>query len=940
MTPIIYLIDGHAVAYRAYFALTAAGSARERWQTRRGEPTAGTFGFASILMRLLEQSQPEYVAVAFDTGKTFRDEIYPDYKATREKMPDDLRPQIERIREMVDAFNIPRLEVKGFEADDILGTVARKAVAAGFGVKIITGDRDLLQLVDDRIIVNLPGGKMADAKDYMREDVVALWGIQPSQVVDYKALVGDTSDNIKGVPGIGEKTALSLLTQYPTLDQIYQHLDDLPERVKTKLEAGRESAYISQKLARIVTDAPISVNFDDARMHSFDPGKVESLFQVLEFRSLLPRFHEIARSYGHLLQEHNQLPLFASTAGETPPMISTSAIKVNIIDSMPLLEDLCKALERSELIAFDTETTSTDPMRAELVGISLSIQPGEGYYIPIGHKVEASRNLSTDRVTSMLKKAMTDTGIKKVGHNIKYDYLVLLRHGLEVSPLSFDTMIAGFLIDPASRSLGLKSMARDFLGAEMTPIEELIGSGKNQIDMAHVAINSVAAYAAADAEATLRLEPIVSRELEKLQATNLLETMEMPLVPVLASMERNGIALDTEFFKQMSTELTQRLNALEKNIYELAGSVFNINSTQQLSIVLFDRLRLIPPDRGRKTASGHFSTSADVLDNLRGEHPIIALILEYRELAKLKSTYVDALPLQLNPVTRRIHTSFNQTGAVTGRLASSDPNLQNIPTRTELGHKVRQGFIASPGCVLLSVDYSQIELRIVADMSKDTAMCAAFQAGQDIHRTTAAAIHGIPLDQVTKEQRRNAKAINFGLIYGMSAFGLSRSTDLTLAEAEEFVASYFRQFPGVKAFLDGLRKSAAEKGYVETLLGRKRYFPNLKTQTNPNLRNREEREAINAPIQGTAADILKLAMIHMSIALADAGLVARMLLQVHDELVLECPKEELQDTARVVQNVMENAYTLSIPITTDANWGMNWGQLTPIDKSLKLTGIV
>jgi DNA polymerase I len=939
MTPIIYLIDGHAVAYRAYFALTAAGSARERWQTRRGEPTAGTFGFASILMRLLEQSQPEYVAVAFDTGKTFRDEIYPDYKATREKMPDDLRPQIERIREMVDAFNIPRLEVKGFEADDVLGTVARKAVAAGFGVKIITGDRDLLQLVDDRIIVNLPGGKMADAKDYMREDVVALWGIQPSQVVDYKALVGDTSDNIKGVPGIGEKTALSLLTQYPTLDLIYQHLDDLPERVKTKLETGRESAYISQKLARIVTDAPISVNFDDARMHAFDPGKVESLFQVLEFRSLLPRFHEIARSYGHILQEHNQLPLFASTAGETPSLISTSAIKVNLIDSIPLLEDLCKALERSELIAFDTETTSTDPMRAELVGISLSIQPGEGYYIPIGHKVEVSRNLSTDRVMSMLKKAMTDIGIKKIGHNIKYDYLVLLRQGLEVSPLSFDTMIAGFLIDPASRSLGLKSMARDFLGAEMTPIAELIGSGKNQIDMAQVAINSVAAYAAADAEATLRLEPILSRELEKLQATSLLETMEMPLVPVLASMERNGIALDIEFLKQMSTELTQRLNALEKNIYELAGSVFNINSTQQLSTVLFDRLHLIPPDRGRKTASGHFSTSADVLDNLRGEHPIIALILEYRELAKLKSTYVDALPLQLNPVTRRIHTSFNQTGAVTGRLASSDPNLQNIPTRTELGHKVRQGFIASPGWVLLSVDYSQIELRIVADMSKDTAMCAAFQAGQDIHRTTAAAIHGIPLDQVTKEQRRNAKAINFGLIYGMSAFGLSRSTGLTLAEAEEFVASYFRQFPGVKAFLDGLRKSAAEKGYVETLLGRKRYFPNLKTQTNPNLRNREEREAINAPIQGTAADILKLAMIQMSKALTDSGLVAHVLLQVHDELVLECPKEELQDTARVVQNVMENAYTLSIPITTDANWGMNWGQLTPIDKSPRHTGM-
>jgi DNA polymerase-1 len=414
--------------------------------------------------------------------------------------------------------------------------------------------------------------------------------------------------------------------------------------------------------------------------------------------------------------------------------------------------------------------------------------------------------------------------------------------------------------------------------------------------------------------------------------------MEMPLVPVLASMEKNGIALDSGFFKQMSAELAQRMATLEKSIHEIAGITFNLNSTQQLSNVLFDRLRLLPPDRGRKTASGHYSTSADVLENLRGEHPIIALMLEYRELAKLKSTYVDALPIQLNPETHRIHTSFNQTGAVTGRLASSDPNLQNIPTRTELGHKIRQGFIASPGWILLSVDYSQIELRIVADMSKDEAMCAAFRANQDIHATTAAAIYGIPLDQVTKEQRRHAKAINFGLIYGMSAFGLSRSTDLTLAEAEIFVASYFKQFPGVKSFLDGVRKTAAEDGFVETLLGRKRYFPNLKTQTNPNLRNREEREAINAPIQGTAADILKLAMISMPDALAKAGLVARLLLQVHDELVLECPRSELIETARIVQFVMENAYTLSIPITTDASWGVNWGELVPINELTKQTG--
>jgi DNA polymerase-1 len=938
MPPTIYLIDGHAIAYRAYFALTAAGASRERWQTKSGEPTAGTYGFASILLRLLEQSQPEYLAVAFDTGKTFRDKIYPDYKATREKMPEDLRPQIERIRELVDAFNIPRLEVNGYEADDILGTIAQQAVKTGYGVKIITGDRDLLQLVNDRIIVNLPGGKLSDAKDYLKEDVVALWGIRPDQVVDYKALVGDTSDNIKGVPGVGPKTALSLLAKYASLDEVYQHLDDQPERIKTKLEAGRESAYVSQKLARIVTDAPITLDFDAARMHAFEPGKVDELFKQLEFRSLLPRFYTVAKSYGHIVDEHEQLSLFSNPIKGTTLQMPTNSIKVTVINTIPLLMELCKLLEQASLIAFDTETTSTDPMRANLVGISLSVKEGEGYYIPVGHHIAGDKNLDLKQVVDHLMVSMANPAIKKVGHNIKYDYLVLLRHGLKVSPLSFDTMIAGFLINPASRSLGLKSMARDLLGIEMTPIESLIGKGKNQIDMAHVTIETAAAYSAADAEVTYRLVPVLTVELEHLQAITLMETMEMPLVPVLASMEQNGIGLDTGFLKQMSNELSRRTQAIEQNIFNAAGVSFNINSPQQLSNVLFDRIRLIPPDRGRKTASGHFSTSADILEELRGNHPIIAMILEYRELTKLKSTYVDALPLQLNPTTRRIHTSFNQIGAVTGRLASSDPNLQNIPTRTELGHKVRQGFVASPGNVLLSVDYSQIELRIVAHMSKDEAMCAAFRANQDIHTTTAAAIYNIPLEQVSKDQRRHAKAINFGLIYGMSAFGLSRSTDLTLAEAEVFVTSYFNQFPGVKTFLDGLRKSASARGYVETLLGRRRYFPGLKTQTNSNLRNREEREAINAPIQGTAADILKLAMIQIPDALTRAGLSARMLLQVHDELVLECPHSELEDTAHIVQSIMEGTYKLCIPITTDASWGINWGELTPIEKSNRQSG--
>jgi DNA polymerase-1 len=472
-------------------------------------------------------------------------------------------------------------------------------------------------------------------------------------------------------------------------------------------------------------------------------------------------------------------------------------------------------------------------------------------------------------------------------------------------------------------------MAESYLGTNMTHIVELIGKGKNQITMADVPIDQVAPYAAADADSTLRLHPVVKKRLEEVKGTRVMQEIEMPLIPVLARMEQVGIALDTAFFKQMSGELSQRLVDMERKIIEAVGYTFNINSTQQLSKVLFDTLKLSPPDRTRTTASGHFSTSADVLQELSGKHPVVDWILEYRELAKLKSTYVEALPASINPRTGRVHTSFSQTGSVTGRLASSDPNLQNIPTRTELGRRVRQGFIADPGNVLLSVDYSQIELRIVASMSNDESMLAAFHAGQDIHVATAAAIYGVPLNQVTKDQRRRAKSINFGLIYGMSSFGLSRTTDLTLAEAENFVKAYFKQFPSVKSYLDGIRKLATNQGYVETLLGRRRYFPNLRGQTNPNIRNREEREAINAPIQGTAADIMKLAMIALPPALERAGSPARLILQVHDELVLEVPREALMDTARIVQHTMENAYSLSVPLLTEARWGVNWGNLVP-----------
>lgn len=930
MPPKLYLIDGHALAYRAYFALLRASTG---FTTSQGEPTAGVFGFTSVLLRILEQERPDYLAVAFDVGKTFRDDLYPDYKGTREKMPDDLRSQIERIRELVDAFNIPRLEVEGYEADDVLGSVAKWAVDKGLGVKIITGDRDLLQLVEERIIVNLPGRSLSEARDYLTEDVKEYLGVQPNQVVDFKALVGDKSDNIPGVLGIGEKTAASLLQSYGTLDGVYTHLDDLSPGVRDKLVKGREQAYLSRELSQIVTDLSISMDLEQARPHAFDPGRIEALFRELEFRTLMERLGNLMKSYGLPQgQSVKQLDMFEEHAPQVveKPEVHSEGISTQIVNSPQSLQALVKHLEQATVIAFDTETTSTDQMQAELVGISLAVDEHSGYYIPVGHEKELGEQLQLEAVLDALRKPLTNPSIPKAGHNLKYDFIVLARNGLRVSPLHFDTMIAEWLINPASRNLGLKNLAWIRLNTKMTDIEELIGKGKNQISMAEVAIDKAAFYAVADAVVVLRLIPMLRRELEESQGTNLFNEIEMPLVEVLADMEMNGIGLDKQFLDAMSEKLQSRLYQIELQIYQAASEQFNINSPQQLSEVLFNRLGIEPPDRTQKTASGFYSTAAGVLEALSGKHPVVDWVLEYRELSKLKSTYVDALPLQVNPVTGRVHTSYNQTGSVTGRIASSNPNLQNIPIRTELGRQVRHGFIAAPGHRLLSVDYSQIELRIVAHIAEDKAMLAAFQAGQDIHTATAAAIFGIPLGSVNQDQRRHAKAINFGLIYGMSAFGLTRATDLTLAEAEDFVESYFRQFPGVKRYLDSVRRQAVEREYVETLLGRRRYFPGLKRQSNRNIRNREEREAVNAPIQGTAADIMKIAMLHVDEALDRAGLSGRMLLQVHDELVLECPEAEVSATARLVQEVMGNAYTLKIPLSTDARSGLNWGEMVPV----------
>ncbi len=921
MTPVLYLIDGHALAYRTYFALSAAGG--DRFQTKDGEPTAGTYGFASVLLRILEQEKPEYLAVTFDTGKTFRDTIFPEYKATREKMPDDLRSQIERIREMIDKFGIPRLEMEGYEADDVLGSVSKKAVEQGFGVKIITGDRDLLQLVEDRIIVSLAGKKLSEAKDYTARDVVDTLGVAPSQVVDYKALVGDSSDNIPGVPGVGVKTATDLLQKYETLDNIYDHLDDLKAGVKNKLEAGRESAYMSQDLARIRCDLDVVLELEDARTKNLNLKAAEDLFHELEFRTLLSRLRNLGSENG--VVEKEQLSLF----GETVTMVGSTPsydLKGTIVDTPEKLQELQRTLDKYPAIAYDTETTSTDPTLADLVGISLSVKEGKGFYIPVGHK-SSEPQLNLQQVMDALRPSMTDMNKEKIGHNLKYDGLVLTEHGLSPRPYTFDTMIAEWLVHPESHRLSLKDMADEYLRVQMTHIEELIGNGKSQISMAQVPIRTAADYAAADAEICMHLRPILQEQMDKQNASKLFNELEMPLVPVLVEMERTGIGLDAGFLDDMAVEISGRMEDITNDVYKAVGYSFNLNSTQQLSKALFETLKLEPPNRRKKTSSGHYSTSASVLEFISDQHEVVEWLLEYREISKLKSTYLEALPRQINPKTGRVHTSFNQTGSVTGRLASSNPNLQNIPTRSELGRKVRQAFIADEGMLLLSVDYSQIELRVVAHMSGDEAMLAAFRQDQDIHATTAAAIYGIKLNKVTSSQRRHAKAINFGLIYGMSPFGLSRSTELTLAEAEDFVKAYFKQFPRVQEYLNNLRKSAASDGYVETLLGRRRYFPNLSSQMNANLRQREEREAINAPIQGTAADIIKLAMIKMPKVLADNGLSARLLLQVHDELVLECPVDERQKTVEVVRSTMENAYPLSIPLSTEVHWGTNWGEL-------------
>ncbi|MCU0498042.1 MAG: DNA polymerase I [Anaerolineae bacterium] len=934
MPPVIYLLDGYAIAYRQYFGLPVAS-----FSTRKGEPTNAVYGFTRVLLDILEKDKPNYLAVSFDMGMSGRETLYEAYKGTREKMETDLEVQLPRIAQVVEAFNIPILALEGYEADDVIGTVTQQAQAQGVQVRIITGDRDLLQLLNDQVIVQLPTFKGEDEL-YDVARFTQKYGVRPDQWVDMKALMGDNSDNIPGVKGIGEKGALKLLTDYDTLDGIYANLDQITGANHKKLLEGRDSAYLSRELARLRLDVPITLNLEKCVTHDYQSDRVLKVFEELEFRGHRDRVLKITTPSSQSMFDEDSFidpgvsmdhPDYARMMGFAAPSAANSIVQTVIVREESDLQAMLERLTHATGIVFDTETTSTDQMAGELVGIALSIDGEVGYYIPVGH--QEGRQLPLQRVIDVLRAPLTDPNIPKYAHNATYDHVMLYRYGIDVTPITFDTMIAEWLIDPDSKNLGLKNLTaakvKDDTGKSvaMTEIKDLIGTGKTQITMDKVPIDRAAPYAAADAVMTYRLVQLLDPQLRSDELLNLYQTLEIPLIPVLSAIERAGVVLDVPYLRELSGRLEQALKKLEEEIYQLSGGYgkFNINSPKQLNDVLFGKLGL--PTKGLKKTTHGYSTDAPTLENFT-EYEIVRKILEYRELAKLKGTYVDALPELINAKTGRLHTSYNQTGTNTGRLSSSDPNLQNIPIRTEIGREVRRAFIAPEGSRLVSIDYSQVELRIMAHISRDATLLDAFQRGLDIHAATAAAVYGVPVETVTKQQRNFAKRVNFGLLYGMGAFRLARDSDLTLQEADAFIKRYFERLPGVQKYINDTKRAAREKEGLVTLMGRRRYFPNLiNGRVNKTIQAAEERAAINMPIQGSAADIMKRAMIDVYAALQREGLRGQMILQVHDELVFEVPEAEVETLKTLVVSIMENAYPLDPALRANAGVGRNWRDL-------------
>ena len=869
-----------------------------------------------MLLDVLRAHKPDYILVTFDVGKTFRHDSYADYKAHRAPMPDELKPQVDRIKEVLQALNVPIYEADGFEADDVIGTLSRQAAEQGFEAYVVTGDSDLLQLVGDYVCVVMPGAQRFG--EYRLFDTAAVYeryGFGPSRVAEYKALVGDKSDNIPGVPGVGDKTAKDLIQKFASLQDLLDNVDQVtPPRARNAIDANRDLALQSLELATIVRNVPVDLDIEKCTVHDYDRDHAMQLFRELEFRTLAARLPESSRITD------------ANGAGES---MSGQEAEWSLVSTTEELKSLAKAMEAADQVAVDVETDGTHPVMCGLVGIAIATAEDRAFYVPLRH--DGGPNADENEARSILGPVLADHK-HIIAHHGKFDLAVLSRHGYEGIEIEFDTMLAAYLLNETT--YGLKDLAFQRLGWEMTPITDLIGRGKTQTTMDKVPAETAGQYAAGDVEATLRLVPAYREELEARDQVELLRKIELPLIDILVRMERTGIAVDTDLLKSLSKELEGQIAELKNTVFEAVGHEFNINSPAQLANVLFEEIGL---PSGRRTKTG-FSVSQDVLEGLSGAHDAVDAVLEYRALTKLKSTYVDALPNQVNPETGRIHTTYNQTIAATGRLSSTDPNLQNIPVRTAVGRRVRKAFIADnregyrpfdEESVLVGADYSQMELRLMAHYSQDPSLVDAFREGQDIHATTAAEVFGIPLAEVTSNQRSTAKAVNFGIMYGMQAFGLSRDTGMSRPDAQKFIERYMERFQGVRKYLDGTLEQAVRDGYVSTLYGRRRYLPDIATR-GPR-RQGAERAAVNMPLQGTAADIMKLAMIDVDRELGRSGLKSRMLLQVHDELIFEAPQSEVDDLAKLVERVMMAAAELSVPLEVEVSCGPTWDDMEPLD---------
>lgn len=912
--PRIFLIDAYALIYRAYFAFI-----QRPLTNAQGENTSAPFGFTRFLLDIREKFEPDYLAVVFDAGTSFRDEEYPDYKATREKMPDDLRASLPRVRAIVEGFNDAVLELDGYEADDVIGTLALKARDAGLEAVIVSGDKDFYQLVQPGVHLMNPGrgGANGVAAEWVSEvNAHEKFGIPPNRVIDYLALVGDSSDNVPGARGIGPKTAVKLIEAYPNIEALLAADDVKPTRAANALAEHADDVRISKRLVTIMTDLPVDLDLERLALGDPNNDELRDIFLELEFRRLTEQFAEAAQEEG------------APVAG-----LAQDEVEYRVVTDAGELDALVDRLRGEDVVSVFAQASEADILRGELVGVALAVPGGEAWYLPLGHTQrfelafegegdDGPANLPRLDAESAakLRAYLEDEGAPKVGHDLKATALALSLHGITLRGMAFDGMVASYVIDPGRRSHDLGTLSMELLGHKPKELSDVIGSGRDKVAVVEGGVERMRDYLCENAHVTLELHAHLVSQLEEHELAGLMRDLEMPLVPVLARMERAGIAIDDDFFRTMRIRLKRELDQIQEEIFKIAGGDFNLNSTPQLRQVLFEKLEL-PVIKKTKTGP---STDASVLEELAEMgHQVPRLMMEYRELEKLRSTYVDALPQLVNPRTGRIHTSFNQTVAATGRLSSSDPNLQNIPIRTDLGREIRKGFVADPGTLFLAVDYSQIELRVLAHFSGDPAFVKAFREGIDVHRQTAAVIFDVDVDDVTADMRGRAKTVNFATLYGQGPFSLAKRLGISREEAKEFIDTYFERFQGVRDFLDAQVESAKELGYVETLLGRRRYVPELKSG-NWNMRQFGERVAQNTPIQGTAADLMKKAMIEVQDALDDAETSATILLQVHDELLLEVPEGEVDEARDIVVSRMEGALELDVPLEADWGVGPNW----------------